>query len=152
MIKLERIVLDSLPVKSMIRRSKEITLPGFEGLLLHDVVVFFMNQVRKLGLTDRASSIAFHFLMAIPAGTIFLCTLIPYMPVSKEITKQLLVLANNFTPDVTTFLAVEKFLNDFLNTPRSGLLSLGFVLAVFSSSNAMMGIMRTFNKSLIKST
>jgi len=44
---------------------------------------------------------------------------------------------------------VKNFLEDFLQTPRSGLLSLGFLLAVFYASNAMMGIMRTFNKSLI---
>ncbi|MEJ7736582.1 MAG: YihY/virulence factor BrkB family protein [Chitinophagaceae bacterium] len=152
MSKFERIVLTSLPVRFVIKKSRKIILPGFEGLPLYDVAVFFINQVNKVGLSERASSIAFNFLMAIPAATIFLCTLIPYMPISDEIGKQLLVLANDFTPDVATFLAVEAFLTDFLKKPRGGLLSLGFLLAIFYSSNAMMGIMETFNKSLVEST
>lgn len=153
MNKLERILLNSLPVRTVVNKSKKITLPGFQGLSLHDVGSFFINQVNKVGLSERASSIAFNFLMAIPAAIIFLCTLIPFLPISKDITPRLLVmaLANDFIRDATTFLTVEKFLNDFLNTPRSGLSLLGFFLVVLYSSNAMMGIMRTFNRSLIKS-
>jgi membrane protein len=62
-----------------------------------------------------------------------------------------MALANDFIRDAQTFLTVEKFLNDFLNTPRSGLSLLGFFLVVLYSSNAMMGIMSTFNRSLTKS-
>lgn len=152
MNRLERLIWNSVPVKILVLKSQRIILPGFQGLPLYDVVFFFVQQIKKVGLSERASSIAFNFLMAIPAAIIFLCTLLPYMPISKEITAQLLVLANNFIRDRNTFLAVEKFLNDFLNTPRGGLLSLGFFLAVLYSSNAMLGIMRTFNKSLIKSS
>ncbi len=152
MNRLERFIWNSLPVKILVRKSQHIILPGFQGLPLYDVVFFFVEQIKKVGLSERASSIAFNFLMAIPAAVIFLCTLLPYMPISKEITAQLLVLANDFIRDRNTFLAVEKFLNDFLNTPRGGLLSLGFFLAVLYSSNAMLGIMRTFNKSLLKSS
>jgi membrane protein len=43
---------------------------------------------------------------------------------------------------------IANFLNDFLNTPRSGLLSFGFVVAVFYASNAVMALMRSFNRSL----
>lgn len=126
MKKLERFIMNLSLVKVLIRKSQQIILPGFQGLPLYDVVVFFIKQVNRVGLSERASSIAFNFLMAIPAAVIFLCTLIPYMPISKEITPQLLVLANDFIRDRDTFVAVENFLNDFLNTPRSGLLSLGF--------------------------
>ena len=41
---------------------------------------------------------------------------------------------------------------DLADTRRVGLLSFGFVLALFYSSNAMLGIMRSFNKSLIYNT
>lgn len=150
MNKLEAKIINSPWLRSLIERTKKWTLPGFEKLPLYDVGKFFIHQVRRVGLSLRASSIAFHTLMAIPAATIFLCTLIPYMPISRQITIQLLQLADDFTPDANTFLLVENFLSDFLNTQRSGLLSLGFVLAVFYSSNAMIGIMRTFNKSMLE--
>lgn len=123
-------------------------MPGFQGLALFDVVVFFKSQVRKVGLNDRARSIAFSFLLAIPAATIFLCTLIPYLPVSKKITKQLLVVTKEITPNQNTFLLVSNFLNDFLTKPRGGLLSIGLVVSLYYASDAMIGLMRSFNKSL----
>ncbi|ULQ54393.1 YihY/virulence factor BrkB family protein [Flavihumibacter fluvii] len=152
MIKLERIIIESLPVRFVINKSKKISLPGFEGLPLFDVVSFFLQQVRKVGLNDRAAAISFNLLMAIPASTIFLCTLIPYMPFSRQITSQLLLLTRDLTPDLNTFLLVKDFLVDFIETPRSGLLSFGFLAAIYYASNAVLGIMRTFNKSLMHST
>lgn len=149
MTKLERLILDTTVMKTLIRWSQHVRLPGFQDLPLYDVIVFFIKQVRKVGLNERAAAISFNFLMAIPAATIFLCTLLPYLPISAQITDELLSLAEDITPDDSTYYAIKDFLIDFLQTPRSGLLSLGFLLAVYYASNAMMGIMRTFNKSLI---
>lgn len=151
MIKLERIIWDSVPVRLVVLHSKKRTLPGFQGMRMYDVAAYFMSQVRKVGLSERASAISFQFLLAIPAATIFLCTLIPFMPVSK-INDQLLRLARDFSPNFSTYKVIEGFLNDFFKTTRSSLLSLGFFLAIYYSSNAMMVIMRTFNKSLTKTT
>lgn len=152
MTKLERIILETTPMQALVKWSQHVKLPGFHGLPLYDVVLFFIKQMRKVGLNERASAISFNFLMAIPAATIFLCTLLPYLPISAQITDQLLTLTEDITPDDSTYIAVKGFLEDFLETPRSGLLSLGFLLAVYYASNAMMGIMRTFNKSLIYSS
>ncbi|MFT4024146.1 MAG: YihY/virulence factor BrkB family protein [Flavihumibacter sp.] len=151
MTKLERIIVNSLPVRFAISRSKKIILPGFEGVPLYDVARFFLQQVQKVGLNDRAAAISYNLLMAIPAATIFLCTLIPYMPFSRQLSSELLVLTKDLTPNHNTYVLVKDFLEDFLQTPRSGLLSFGFALAVFYASNAVLGIMRTFNKSLMYS-
>jgi membrane protein len=145
---LDKFIRTSLPYRFAADKSKSIFLPGFQGLPLYDVIVFFKYQVSKVGLNDRARSISFSFLMAIPAATIFLCTLIPYLPVSKKLTRQLLLLTNEITPNQNTFMLVSNFLNDFLNKPRGGLLSVGFIVALYYASNAMIGLMRTFNKSL----
>ncbi len=152
MIKLERKFYNSPFFRFLEARSKKIILPGFQGTPLFEVISFFNSQVKKVGLNDRARSIAFSFLTAIPAATIFICTLIPYLPVSKQIERQLLLLTRDITPNQNTYVLVSQFLEDFLDKPRAGLLSFGFVLALFYSSNAMMGIMRSFNKSLIYNT
>jgi membrane protein len=149
MTKLERKIYSSPPFRFLQAKSRKMILPGFQGVSLFEVVTFFSSQVKKVGLIDRARSIAFSFLIAIPAATIFICTLIPYMPVSKQIMRQLLLLTQDITPNQNTYLLVSQFLEDFLSKPRVGLLSFGFLLALFYSSNAMMGIMRSFNKSLI---
>lgn len=149
MIKLERKIYNSAPWRFLETQSKKIVLPGFQGQPLFEVITFFLSQVKKVGLIDRARSIAFSFLIAIPAATIFICTLVPYLPVSHQIERQLLLLTRDLTPNQNTYLLVSQFLEDFLDKPRVGLLSFGFVLALFYSSNAMLGIMRSFNKSLI---
>jgi membrane protein len=148
MITLDKFIKSSSPYRYASFRSKSVFLPGFQGLPLYDVIVFFKSQVQKVGLNDRARSIAFSFLMAIPAATIFLCTLIPYLPVSKKLTSQLLLLTKEVTPNQNTYMMVSNFLNDFLTKQRGGLLSAGLFVALYYASNAMMGLMRSFNKSL----
>ena len=148
MTRIQRIIRSTFPYRYASVKSKTIYLPGFQGLALFDVIVFFRSQIRKVGLNDRARSIAFSFLLAIPAATIFLCTLIPYLPVSKKITNQLLTVTREITPNQNTYLLVSNFLNDFLTKPRGGLLSIGLVISLYYASDAMIGLMRSFNKSL----
>ncbi len=145
---LDKFIKSSYPYRYASLKSKSVTLPGFQGLPLYDVIIFFKSQVKKVGLNDRAMSIAFSFLMAIPAATIFLCTLIPYLPVSKKLTNQLLLLTREITPNQNTYMLISNFLNDFLTKQRGGLLSVGLIVALYYASNAMIGLMRTFNKSL----
>lgn len=150
MNKIKSKILNSKPANFARNKTKKIILPGFGGVPLYDVIKFFISQMNKVGLNDRAAAISFNFLMAIPAATIFLCTLIPYMPISREITIELLDITKSVTPNENTYGLVANFLNDFLNTPRSGLLSLGFIVAVFYASNAIMAIMRSFNRSFFQ--
>ncbi len=152
MTKLERKIYNSAAFRFLEAKSKKIILPGFQGTPLFEVITFFNSQVKKVGLNDRARSIAFSFLTAIPAATIFICTLIPYLPVSHQIERQLLLLTRDLTPNQYTYVLVSQFLEDCLDKSRVGLLSFGFVLALFYSSNAMLGIVRSFNKSLIYNT
>jgi membrane protein len=152
MINLEKTIKNTTFFRYLSNKSKTIILPGFQGVSFHEVVRFFLSQVRKVGLNDRARSIAFSFLIAIPAATIFLCTLIPYLPVHKKISRQLLGLTKDLTPNQKTSQLVNGFLSDFLEKPHNGLLSFGLFLALFYASNAMMGLMRSFNKSLIFNT
>src|SRR5579864_7402751 len=110
MLKLERKLYNSAFFRWLEAKSKRIILPGFQGMPLYEVVVFYSSQVRKVGLNDRARSIAFSFLTAIPAATIFICTLVPYLPVHKKILQQMLLLTKDITPNQNTYLLVSQFL------------------------------------------
>jgi membrane protein len=147
--KIEKKILDSAPVHFIGEKSKHIFLPGFRGVPLYDVWMFFWKQVKTIGMTERASSIAFNFTMAIPPAIIFLFTLIPFIPISKEFIDELYTLIRDIVPGQKNNSPLIKFLDDFINHPRNGLLSLGFILSLFFSSNAMMGIMRSFDKNYI---
>ncbi|HMH33768.1 MAG TPA: YihY/virulence factor BrkB family protein [Puia sp.] len=149
MLHIEKKIKGSSPIRYLSAKSKKIRLPGFQGVPLYDVMKFFLDQVRKVGLNDRARSIAFSFLTAIPAATIFICTLVPLFPISRKIEKQLGLLTKDITSNQNISQAVSNLIHDFIEKPRTGLLSFGFVLALFYASNAMMGLMRSFNKSLV---
>lgn len=137
------------PARIFINKSKETSLPGFRGIPLYDVVKFFIGQVKTVGMTERASAIAFNFVMAIPPAIIFLFTLIPFLPITEKFQEEIFGLIRDVIPGEKESPVLINFLKDFINNPRNGLLSLGFVLSMFFSSNAMMGIMRSFDKNYI---
>ena len=140
----------SLPlVSTIINKSKTTSLPGFRGIPLYDVIMFFIGQVKTVGMTERASAIAYNLFMAIPPAIIFIFTLIPFLPITQQFQEQLYGLIRDVIPGEKDHNVLIKFLQDFINKPRNGLLSLGFVLSMFFSSNAMMGIMRSFDKNYI---
>jgi membrane protein len=147
MTNLERKIITLKPIAYVIAQSKIILLPGFQGLPLYDVILFLLRQIKKEGLKMRASAISFNLIMAIPPFLIFLFTLVPYLPGQKNFTQELLKLIKDLTPNNDTYHWVKDFITDFTK-PRSGLLSLGFITAGFFASNAMMGIMNSFNRSL----
>ena len=150
MTRLERIIISFHPIAWLLKQSKKVFLPGFQGVALYDVMEFFVQQVKKIGFSERAAAISFNFLMAIPAGMIFLFTLVPYLPVSKEFTDELLIAVHDILQNETTFKLVQSVIIDVLTIPRSGLLSFSFLAALFFSSNAMMGVMQTFDRSFFQ--
>ena len=150
MTKFENFLANLPPVAFLIRRSKVIILPGFHNLCLYDVVKFFVSQVNRIGLRDRASAIAFNFIMAIPAAAIFLFTLIPYFPIAKNIQGELFKFIQDVLPNTESRTLIMTTMNDLFDKQKTGLLSVGFILALFYSSNAMLGIIRTFDASLME--
>lgn len=147
MFKPEKLVRESKPYRNMVHRSKSLVLPGFEGMPLYDVVKFFLKETRNKSLGERAAAISFNFLLAIPPFFIFLFTLVPYIPM-KNVEPTLYELAEDVTPNYNTYIIIRDMIHDFLYTHRNGLLSIAFIMGFFASSNAVMGIMRSFNKKL----
>ncbi len=152
MFKLQRIIVTAPPVAFILRKSMHWYLPGFEGVPLYDVIKFFYGQIKTVGLTERASAIAYNFIMAIPPSFLFLFTLIPQLPFFRkgEIQKQVTLLIKDMIPaegyNKTIIIFIDK---TFFKAPVYSLLSFGLLLALFFASNAMMGIMRSFNKNYI---
>ncbi len=141
--------IGSAPVQRFLDRSKNFIVPGFGDFSLFQVWRPFMVQLRRSSLSERASAIAFNIFMAIPPTLIFIFTLIPYLPISDRLIQQLFMLIKDIIPGEKNNTVIITFLNDFLKQPRNDLLSFGLLLAVFFSSNAMMGILRAFDKNYV---
>jgi membrane protein len=148
MLKIQRLILETRLVKSVINWSKHIFLPGFEGLPLYDVVSFSFDQSREIRLNERAASISFNFLLAIPPLFIFIFTLLSFLPGSKSLYEEVLVLIESIVPDDYTYKMIKTVTDDFFNA-GTGTLSFGLILAIYFSSNATLTIMRTFRKSML---
>lgn len=124
--------------------TKTAVLPGFGSLPLYTVSAFFFQEIRQEAILNKASSLAYNFMLAIFPGIIFLFTLIPYIPVDN-FQNQLMELLQFALPD-SAFEFLETTLNDIINRQNSGLLSVGFILCTFFATNGMTTLMMTFNK------
>lgn len=147
MIDVEKLVLESKPVRWVIHKSKSLVLPGFDGAPLYDVIVFFLKETARESLAERAAAISFNFLLAIPPFFIFLFTLVPYIPL-QNIEPTLYDLAETLTPNYSSYIIVRDMIHDFLYTQRNTLLSFAFILSFYYSSNGVMGMLQSFDKLL----
>jgi membrane protein len=68
------------------------------------------------------------------------------LPISEAVFNQLFSLIKDIVPGEKNNSVIIQFLDDFIRRPRNGLLSFGLLVAIFFSSNAMMGILRSFDK------
>jgi membrane protein len=132
------------PVRTLILFSRRLMLPGFDGLSVYDVAVFFVRGIQRGSITSRASSFSFNFFLAIFPAIIFFFTIIPYIPVA-HFQDTLLELMRDFIPE-KAYGAVEGTLFDIVKRPRGGLLSIGFILAMYFSTNGINSLIESFNQ------
>jgi len=147
----ERIISNSPPIRFLSAKSKKIILPGFDGVPLYDVIMFFKEQIRRVGLTERASAVSYNFIMSIPPSCLFLFTLIPNLPFIRkgQVKRQLHSIIRDIIPADNYNKGIISFVDSFFKEDHIALLSFGFLLLIFFASNGMMGLMRSFNKNYI---
>lgn len=126
--------------------TKVCVLPGFSPLPIYTVATFFFREIGKDTLVNKASSLAYNFLLAIFPAIIFLFTLIPYIPKRIGFQEQLMSLIALVLPN-NAFLAFETTLNEIVNIQNGRLLSIGVVLSLFFATNGVHNLMKAFNKS-----
>lgn len=130
--------------EAFVARMKRTSFPGFDGIPVYDVMTFFFEEIRRDQLTMRAAAISYNLLLAIFPSLIFLFTLIPYIPV-QDLNYQLIELLKSVLPP-SGFDFLADTIDDIMNTKRVELLSSGFILAFYFSTNGVRGLMRAFNK------
>ena len=124
---------------------KKIKPLGFTGLSLYDVSVFFIKGLQEGAITTRASSLAFNFFLAFFPSIIVFFTLIPYIPIDGFQQTLMEIISNVLPPSTNS--ATFSTLEDIINNQRGGLLSIGFILALYFSTNGMSSLIQAFNSS-----
>ena len=132
-------------ISKLLNFTKKIRPLGLSGLSIYDISSFFYKGLVEGAITTRASSLAFNFFLAFFPSIIVLFTLIPYIPIDgfQEILMDILM---NILPPSTNQITLET-LDDIINNQRGGLLSLGFVLAIYFSTNGINSLIEAFNAS-----
>jgi membrane protein len=142
---LHRTLLKFRPYFLFIEWTKVLILPGFSPLPFYTVASFFLQEIGKDELINKASSLSYNFMLAIFPAIIFLFTLIPYVPIDN-FQDQLMSLIALILP-AEAYAAVNTTLLDIVKNQNSSLLSFGFVFALIFATNGVHTLMVAFNKS-----
>lgn len=122
-----------------------IVIPGFNGISIYNVLVYFIEGLTKGYVTNRAASLSFSFFLALFPAIMFFFTLIPYIPVPNLQENLMTMLEDAMPPN--TFEVARSTLYDIINRPQGGLVSLGFILALYFATNGVSGIIDAFDQS-----
>lgn len=101
------------------------------------------DRLIKQDIDQRASSVAYGFTLALFPLILFLFTLIPYIPI-PNLETEIMDLLSEFLP-FGIYEFTEQTIRDIISRPQAGVLSFGFLLAVYSATNGMVSLMRSFN-------
>ena len=125
--------------------SRRLIIPGFKGVPLYDVIVFFIRGLKKSSIIMRANALTFSAILAFVPAIIFLFSLFPFIPV-PDLQVQILNSLREALPD-EVYLTIRSTIEDILTNQRSGLLSLSLVISLYFASNGIIGVIRSFNQS-----
>lgn len=138
-------IKNSAFVEKSISLSKEIVLPGFDKLPIYFVAKFFLKGIQKGLLPTKASSMAFKFFMALFPTIIFLLTLIPHIPIDN-FEQELLNILEDLLPQ-SGYEFTEDTIVNLVTNAQDGLLSFGFLFAVYLATNGIDGMLLAFKDS-----
>ena len=129
-----------ITVPSRIRKAE---LPGFDGVPLDMVAKLIVKGLFGRGvLVTRASSIAFNMLMALLPASIFLFTLIPFVPIPNFQTELIRLFENIMPANAYAFL--ESTIVDVITNRSGTLLIVMFLATIVFSTNGIHALMHAF--------
>ncbi len=121
--------------------------PGFDGAPLELVGRLIVKGLFGRGvLVTRASSIAFNMLMAFLPATIFLFTLIPFIPVPNFQTELIRLFENMLPANAYSYL--ESTIVDVITNKSGTLMVIMFFATVIFSTNGIHALIHAFNVSV----
>ncbi|MFI5221749.1 MAG: YihY/virulence factor BrkB family protein [Bacteroidia bacterium] len=123
---------------------KNHEIPGYPEVTWFAVIDFYFRKVDERDLTMRARSLSFSFFLSMFPSVIFFFTLIAYLPFSK-LQEKILLFFSGVLP-AETFKVVQHTIQDIISKQRGGWLSVGFLFAIYFSTNGFHSLMNSLNK------
>ncbi len=125
---------------------KKIKIKGSEHLTLYKFFKIFLYNISEDEIMDRSNGVAFNFILAIFPTIIFLFTLIPYISdfFPTVSTESIMLFLSDYLP-ASMYEVISSTVHDILSKQRGGLLTFGFLFAMFLATNGMISLMSAFN-------
>jgi membrane protein len=140
-------IVSELPIiRSVIAWSRRTSLPGCQGVPIYDIAAFLRSELANPNINSRANATAFSFFLSLFPALMVIFSLIPYLPINKGVfLKQLSTEIRTILPDATGD-TILSTIRAFIYHKRGDVLSVGFLLAMYFSSNGILALMSNFEK------
>lgn len=144
--RVKKLIISLSPVWALLSWTRRVRFDRHEGVTLYKIIRRFIHNLQDDEIMDRANGVAFNFVLATFPAIIFLFTLIPFVSnYFPEInTESIMGFIKELMPP-TMYEVASTTVLDIVSNQRGGLLTLGFVFALYLSTNGMMSLMRAFN-------
>ena len=119
-----------------------VPFPGTKIPLL-DVLRDFFKSFTKGRTIDRAAGVAFNFFVALFPLILFFFTLIPYIPI-PHLYERVMMLIKDFLLPSGTLDYVANTIDNIMNQPHDGLLSISVLLCVVFGSSGVVAFFNGF--------
>ena len=133
-------------IQKLIDSSKTMRLPRYSQLTWYDIGYFFLVETQQSAISTRASAVAFTFFLALFPAIIFFFSLIPFLPIDN-LHQQVLNDMHSLLPENAYQAAVET-INDLVKNQHNGLLSFGFLVTLYLSTNGINALIDAFNQAI----
>ncbi|GGZ35814.1 hypothetical protein GCM10007049_31350 [Echinicola pacifica] len=113
---------------------------------LYDVGRIFIHQIQKDEIDDRANAVAFNFTVALFPLILFLLNTLPFIELffPAVTPENILIFVKDIMPG-QLYAGTESTIHDIISRPRQGMLSVGFFMALYLSTNGIVSLMNAFN-------
>jgi membrane protein len=129
--------------KNLIRELKAIWAEYEEHYVLCRIISILYQKIFQFDIDVRAAAVAYNFTLAVFPTIIFLFSLLPYMPVEHLDLKMIGFLKGTMPKNLQGDLT--ELISEIVNKKRGGVLSFGFLFALFASTSGIMALIRSFN-------
>jgi membrane protein len=114
------------------------------GLSAKELARRVIREIQHDDCTGRAAELAYYFLFALFPFFLFLTTLLGYLPVPNLLDRILELLAQFLPGEALTL--IQDNVRQLVTDQRGGLLSFGFLAALWTSSSAITAVMEGLNR------
>lgn len=137
--------LEQIPVVGKwIRKSKTITLPGFQQIPIYDVMRYFGQSMGKGVIFQRAAALTYRIFVALIPMIIAFFSLIAFM--GDSIQESILTMLQSIVP-AYSWPAVEEMITYVVTQPHGGLSTFMFFIGFYFTVICVNGLLAAMNTS-----